>query len=303
MPPVSLRLQNLFFFLFCNRWHPANLSGAVGSLMAVVNSLGVGRGTKSAGELTYRYVRGRTIASRRVFTNLSKTVPQIRQRKDFAAVSVGIKAISQFVDLAYNKTKYGSKRNAAAKHLFDNLSALRNYVSEGLELSADIGEINAGNVLLYLNFNPKVDETPLVLEYLAPGSPDDYSYVNSVEFLTSSDPISTAHPNTFTMAAPASANVSNENPLSITCFYTYSKDGTNFITPYLIKRKVEFINTEDFITYNSDNNEIQIVFSFATFRNVFSIPAGSSNYNAVFVVEFEKKRWKVPYSFYLKSDA
>lgn len=101
----------VFFFLFCNRWHPANLSGAVGSLMAIINSVGVGRGSKSVGEFTYRYTRGRTIASRRITRNASKTPAQVGRRGAFGSFVWMFSPYKWFFSDGYEKTKHGSSFN------------------------------------------------------------------------------------------------------------------------------------------------------------------------------------------------
>lgn len=115
MPPGCLRhpyvCKICFFFLFCNRWHPANLSGAVGSLMAVINSVGVGRGSKSVGEFTYRYTRGRTIASRRITRNTSKTPAQVGRRGAFGSFVWMFSPYKWFFSDGYEKTKHGSSFN------------------------------------------------------------------------------------------------------------------------------------------------------------------------------------------------
>lgn len=80
--------------------------------MAIINSVVVGRGRKSVGEVTLRYDRGRTIATRRIFENKSNTSLQSVQRATFAEV---IKALSSIPDnimtLLAVKSRYGSQRN------------------------------------------------------------------------------------------------------------------------------------------------------------------------------------------------
>lgn len=90
--------------------------------MAVINSVGVGRGEKSVGEFTYRRARGgRTIAARRVIENKSNTPAQAEQRKDFAKASSLIKFIpKRFIELMSVKSKTGSARN---KFLSENYDA------------------------------------------------------------------------------------------------------------------------------------------------------------------------------------
>lgn len=80
--------------------------------MAIINSLAIGKGVKSAGNLTYKTVRGRTIASQRITQNRSNTPFQQNQRQRFAKVSESMKLLQQYIDACYEKSKFGSSRNA-----------------------------------------------------------------------------------------------------------------------------------------------------------------------------------------------
>lgn len=80
--------------------------------MAIVNSLAIGKSVKSAGNLTYKTVRGRTIASQRIFSNKSNTPNQQNQRIHFANVSASMRLLQQYIDACYEKSKYGSSRNS-----------------------------------------------------------------------------------------------------------------------------------------------------------------------------------------------
>lgn len=87
--------------------------------MALINSVGVGSGSKSVGEFTYRSVRGRTIASKRVRTNSSKSAAQLTQRGLFGLASKFLSLYDCYVYNAFMRTQHGSKRNHAAKSLKD----------------------------------------------------------------------------------------------------------------------------------------------------------------------------------------
>lgn len=80
-------------------------------IMAVINSLAIGKAVKSAGNLTYKTVRGRTIASQRITQNKSNTFLQVTQRGRFANVSKCIALCQGWIDTLYEKSKYGSQRN------------------------------------------------------------------------------------------------------------------------------------------------------------------------------------------------
>lgn len=79
--------------------------------MAIISSTAIGNGKKSAGVLTYRRQRGRTIASQRILTNSSKTEKQVAQRTEFAVVSKAIAMAAPLVDVTFAKSRYGSARN------------------------------------------------------------------------------------------------------------------------------------------------------------------------------------------------
>lgn len=81
------------------------------SLMAVINSVGVGRGSKSVGEFTYRYTCGRTIASRRITKNTSKTPAQVGRRGAFGSFVWMFSPYKWFFSDGYEKTKHGSSFN------------------------------------------------------------------------------------------------------------------------------------------------------------------------------------------------
>lgn len=83
--------------------------------MAIINSLAIGKSVKSAGNLTYKTVRGRTIASQRITQNKSNTAAQQEQRSHFGGVATSMKLIQQYIGTCYEKSKYGSSRNAFFK--------------------------------------------------------------------------------------------------------------------------------------------------------------------------------------------
>lgn len=79
--------------------------------MAIIKSLGIGAGVKSAGNITYRYSRGRTIASQRITENKSNTPLQAAQRGYFRVMSQVAFLLAAHIEWAFDKTKYGSQRN------------------------------------------------------------------------------------------------------------------------------------------------------------------------------------------------
>lgn len=79
--------------------------------MAIINSLAIGKSVKSAGNLTYKTVRGRTIASQRITSNSSNTPLQASQRSAFGISMQCMQLVLPFINNFFEKTKYGSARN------------------------------------------------------------------------------------------------------------------------------------------------------------------------------------------------
>lgn len=107
--------------------------------MAIINSLAIGKSVKSAGNLTYKTVRGRTIASQRITSNKSNTMAQSTQRGRFGFAARAAQLIQLFIDCCYEKSKYGSARNNFMhinKHYFAD--GLIGEVKEGLVPLADV---------------------------------------------------------------------------------------------------------------------------------------------------------------------
>lgn len=83
--------------------------------MAVINSLAIGKSVKSAGNLTYKTVRGRCIASQRITQNKSNTNSQQIARNNFKQASKVMTILQSWIDLAFEKSKFGSSRNEFLK--------------------------------------------------------------------------------------------------------------------------------------------------------------------------------------------
>lgn len=105
-------------------------------IMAIIHSLAIGKSVKSAGNLTYKTVRGRTIASQRIISNKSNTARQQNQREHFAKVSASMSLLQQYISACYEPSKFGSPRNAF-------FSRNKNFTLGGL-----VGEVAEGVVPL-----------------------------------------------------------------------------------------------------------------------------------------------------------
>ncbi len=79
--------------------------------MAIIKSMGIGSGSKSLGNVTYRKVRGRTIASERITANNSKTRKQVNHRNGFKEAARLGKSLGAVINECFEKTKLGSRRN------------------------------------------------------------------------------------------------------------------------------------------------------------------------------------------------
>ncbi len=94
--------------------------------MATVNSNAIGKSSGSAGVLTYRTLRGRTIVSARIVSNNSRTERQVRHRAGFTEVQRLGKALKRVIEVGFDKTAFGSANN----NFFKQNRAYLEYVRE-----------------------------------------------------------------------------------------------------------------------------------------------------------------------------
>lgn len=79
--------------------------------MAIINSVVVGRGQKSVGEVSLQIRRGRTIAARRITENKSNSPGQALQRSSFGSFAKIFSKYKFFFSENFEPTKFGSKFN------------------------------------------------------------------------------------------------------------------------------------------------------------------------------------------------
>lgn len=106
--------------------------------MAIINSMGVGRARGSAGNMTYRTVRGRTIGSQKI-TSATTRVPtgaQTERQKVFGHISTFMAAHASSIDHSFDRTKYGSERNYFMKVNYSALYAALSAVPADATLAA-----------------------------------------------------------------------------------------------------------------------------------------------------------------------
>lgn len=107
-------------------------------IMAIINSLAIGKSYKSAGNLTYKTVRGRTIASQRITTNSSKSALQVFQRGSFSDAVKCMQLVLPWINNFFDKSKYGSSRNNFLKLCKSyNMGGDRNLIVNGTLPLAD----------------------------------------------------------------------------------------------------------------------------------------------------------------------
>lgn len=129
--------------------------------MAIVNSLAIGRSVKSAGNLTYKVVRGRTIASQKITSNKSNTYLQQERRMKFGNSATAMRLIKTYIGLAYEKSKFGSPRNNFLK------------INKNFTLNDVAGEVQEGIINLQvsiLNCIAKDPDVGKTLNYAAYGT-------------------------------------------------------------------------------------------------------------------------------------
>lgn len=107
-------------------------------IMAIINSLAIGKSYKSAGNLTYKTVRGRTIASQRITSNSSKSALQVFQRGSFSDSIKCMQLVLPWINNFFDKSKYGSARNNFLKLCKSyNMGGDRNLIINGTLPLAD----------------------------------------------------------------------------------------------------------------------------------------------------------------------
>lgn len=125
--------------------------------MAIINSLGIGRGKKSAGNLTYRTVRGRCVASQKPEKRGPVKGAYSIAQATFSLVSTFMRAHAADIDVSFDKTAYGSARNNFYKTnksaLAAALATLANEYAYAKN-KADITAIDAA-IATYAQTNPQ----------------------------------------------------------------------------------------------------------------------------------------------------
>lgn len=101
--------------------------------MAIIRSLAIGKGRKSAGNLTFRTVRGRTIVSEKVGKRENTRAGISKRAFIFGLITRFAAQRAADIAASFEPTKYGSPRNAFVKYNYSSLyKALEGLFVEGL---------------------------------------------------------------------------------------------------------------------------------------------------------------------------
>lgn len=92
--------------------------------MTKINSLAIGKGSGSAGNLTYRPWRDETVISQKITQNGSRTPEQINHRMGFSGMVKISKSVRLLSDVGFEKNKKGSPSN----NFLSNNTSLLDYI-------------------------------------------------------------------------------------------------------------------------------------------------------------------------------
>ena len=92
--------------------------------MAIINSVTIGAGQRSIGNVTLQHYRGRTIAKKKITANPARIASslQLQQRDLFKYGSNVCQQVRMLAKQGYNKTKYGSEYNAFMKQIMPTIA-------------------------------------------------------------------------------------------------------------------------------------------------------------------------------------
>lgn len=92
--------------------------------MAIINSVTIGAGKRSIGNVTLQHYRGRTIAKKKITANPARIASslQVQQRGLFKYASNVCQQVRLLTKQGYNKTMYGSEYNAFMKQAMPSIA-------------------------------------------------------------------------------------------------------------------------------------------------------------------------------------
>lgn len=141
--------------------------------MAITNSIAMGRARKSAGNVTFRVVRGRTIASQKVTSSPSLRSPsasQMQRRAYFMLMSRFATMHSASIKASFGKTKYGSERNRFFELNYNLMMPAWAETVVDPDAAYNLSDVQINNIITaYATENPGV-----IVRSALPGQPRTY---------------------------------------------------------------------------------------------------------------------------------
>lgn len=129
--------------------------------MAIINAIGVGRAKKSMGNVTYRSVRGRTIASlKRVRGEqgaITRGMSGNLRKPIFAMINLYMAEHASDIQVSFNRSKYGSQRNYFFTMNYRGLSAALMSLAQTASISNELPSLSEIDdaVTTYATANPE----------------------------------------------------------------------------------------------------------------------------------------------------
>lgn len=226
--------------------------------MAIINSLAIGKSFKSAGNLTYKTVRGRTIASQRIITNKSNTIAQGFQRSQFGTTARCMQLFLPYVNNFFEKTKYGSSRNQYVKqNKYINLNGSLDGAIEGsVPLSRAFLSIFARNTsgdLLdgsatyasYGTLSCVTRETPTSGRKISIGVEDDFKCNKSVNFIMTTAPLKNKIKLKTYLVSAAGASKFDQ---AVPTYKEYTLDATDIAALAALGYKVTIVEADNIVS-------------------------------------------------------
>lgn len=226
--------------------------------MAVINSLAIGKSYKSAGNLTYKTVRGRTIASQRITQNASNTAAQGAQRNRFGSTAQCMQLFLPYINNFFEKTRYGSARNQYVKvNKFINLGGLLGEIKEGIVPMSDaflslFGRDSSDKLLpgsayyaSYGTLSCIVNETPTAGDNVSISATTDFMCNKNVLFTFTTAPLrADIKLKTFLVSADGAPNFSKAIPT----YKEYTLSSEDIATLAALGYKITVVETDNIIS-------------------------------------------------------
>ena len=164
--------------------------------MAIINSVTIGAGKRSIGNVTLQHYRGRTIAKKKITANPARIASslQVQQRGLFKYASNVCQQVRLLTKQGYNKTMYGSECNAFMKQAMPSVADAkpsrfaneennviedwmpgRQYIFGGINFMAALSPYAANTAPFYIAHGISL---PLTYNWTVSNAPDSADRVN-----------------------------------------------------------------------------------------------------------------------------